>query len=163
LAERVRLIDETLRTTPTPHAALSPLPLAIKLLPIAMSDPAAPNDPADSRNFIDRWRNAGASERANAQQLLIELANLLSVERPANHHSPGYTFEFPVKLPQHNGTFSEGRIDLYKRGSFVLEAKQFADPQAAPSPLAVVAEEEGVYEVKKKSGPLLAKVSSPTI
>ena len=116
-----------------------------------MSAPAAPYDPAA---FIERWRNAGASERANAQQFLIELADLLGVERPSNDHSTGHTFEFPVKIPQHNGAFTEGRIDLYKRTCFVLEAKQFADPQASLSPLAAVAEEAGVYEVKKKSGPV---------
>jgi hypothetical protein len=63
-----------------------------------MSDPAVPNDPADSRNFIDRWRNAGASERANAQQFLIELADLLGVPNPSNTHSDGYSFEFPGEI-----------------------------------------------------------------
>lgn len=33
-------------------------------------------DPADPQPFIDRWQKAGASERSNAQQFLIELADL---------------------------------------------------------------------------------------
>lgn len=104
--------------------------------------------------FITRWQNAGASERANAQQFLIELADLLGVPRPSNTHLNGYSFEFPVRLPKPDGTFGEGRIDLYKRGAFVLEAKQFAAPQEEPSALQLTAEEAGVYQTKKKSGPV---------
>ena len=44
------------------------------------------HDPADIPTFIERWQNAGASERANAQQFLIELADILGVPRPANSH-----------------------------------------------------------------------------
>lgn len=102
------------------------------------------HDPADIPTFIERWQNAGASERANAQQFLIELADLLGVPRPANSHEDGYSFEFPVRLPKHDGTFGEGRIDLYKRRAFVLEAKQFAGPKEEPTSLQLMAEDAGI-------------------
>jgi hypothetical protein len=35
-----------------------------------------------------------------------------------------YVFERVVKRPSDDGTHGSGRIDLYKRGCFVLEAKQ---------------------------------------
>ncbi len=62
--------------------------------------------------FLAHWTAAEASERANAQQFLVELADLLDVPRPANSHTTGYTFEFPVRIPCGDGTSSEGRIDL---------------------------------------------------
>ncbi len=111
-------------------------------------------DSEGTQGFIDRWQNAGASERANAQLFLTELADLLGVERASNSHFDGYSFEFPVRLPKHDGTFGEGRIDLYKRGCFVLEAKQFAGPAEEPSSLQQMAEDAGIYQTKKKSGPV---------
>jgi hypothetical protein len=110
--------------------------------------------PEDVESFIERWSRAAASERANAQQFVIELADLLGVPRPGNDHGAGYSFEFPLKIPRADGTFTQGFIDLYRRASFVLEAKQFLAPAEAPAPLQVVAEEAGVYTAKKKSGPV---------
>ena len=49
--------------------------------------------------FLARWACAAASERANAQLFLTELADLLGVSRPGNDHASGYTFELPVKIP----------------------------------------------------------------
>ena len=80
-------------------------------------------------NFLARWSTAAASERANAQLFLTELADLLSVPRPGNDHAGGYSFEFPVKIPIGPGGSTDGRIDLYRRGCFVLEAKQFRRSQ----------------------------------
>ncbi|MCE9611018.1 MAG: hypothetical protein K8R23_12560 [Chthoniobacter sp.] len=87
--------------------------------------------------FIAHWAKAEASERANAQLFLTELADLLGVPRPSNSHADGYSFEFPVKIPTGPGTFTDGRLDLYRRGCFVLEAKQFADVKAGPTELAL--------------------------
>ena len=58
---------------------------------------------AQAESFIARWSQAEASERANAQQFLIELADLLGVPRPSNTHSDGYSFEFPVRIPAATG------------------------------------------------------------
>jgi hypothetical protein len=110
--------------------------------------------PEDVESFIERWSRAAASERANAQQFVIELADLLDVPRPGNDHGDGYSFEFPLKIPRSDGTFTQGFIDLYRRRSFVLEAKQFLTGTEPPTPLQVVAEEAGVYTAKKKSGPV---------
>ena len=70
---------------------------------------------------------------------------------PSNSHADGYTFEFPVKIPTGPGTTTDGRIDLYRRGAFVLEAKQFTAPVAEPSELALALDPAAG---KKKAGPV---------
>ena len=108
--------------------------------------------PTSADAFIERWSRAEASERANAQQFLIELADLLEVPRPSNTHVDGYSFEYPVKIPLGDGSFADGRLDLYRRGSFVLEAKQYADAENK-SDTAHVMEQAGVYLPSRKTGP----------
>lgn len=77
--------------------------------------------------FIARWKASGGSERANFQQFAIELTQLLDVPAPkpatADAQNDDYRFERPVTFI-HTGTQSRGFIDLYRRGSFVMEAKQ---------------------------------------
>lgn len=82
-------------------------------------------------NFNDRWRASGASERANYALFLSELCDLLGVERPepasaVTAHNT-YVFERAVTFDDGEGHTSRGRVDLYKKGCFVLEAKQGAD------------------------------------
>lgn len=84
---------------------------------------------ADIEGFIARWTaNEGGQERANYALFLSELADVLGVPRPepaaGNSELNDYVFERAVKEPNGDGTFSHRRIDLYKRGCFVLEAKQ---------------------------------------
>ena len=110
------------------------------------------SDPIET--FIDRWSNAGASERANSQQFLCELADLLTVPRPSNTHQDGYSFEYPIRIPRGDGTTTQGFLDLYRRACFVLESKQFAPPNEEQTPLQLLAEEAGIYGTKKKSGPV---------
>ncbi|MDX9975426.1 MAG: class I SAM-dependent DNA methyltransferase, partial [FCB group bacterium] len=85
--------------------------------------------------FITRWRASGAAERANYQLFLVELCELLGVDKPQpstpDETANAYVFEKAVPLP--HGT--TGFIDLYHRGRFVLEAKQGSDA-AEPAPLA---------------------------
>ncbi len=78
----------------------------------------------DPGPFITRWAASSAHERANYALFLSELCDLLEVLRPqpavADDRDNAFVFERAV-------TFTEGRsgrIDLYKRGCFVLEAKQ---------------------------------------
>lgn len=104
--------------------------------------------------FIEHWSKAEASERANSQGFLIALADLLALPRPSNDHHDGYSFEFPVKIPRGDGTSTQGFLDLYRKGCFVLESKQFVAPQDELSDLEFVAEEAGVYQAKKKTGPV---------
>lgn len=87
--------------------------------------------PANIHNFIERWLSSGAAERANYQIFLAELCDILDVPRPeptrADETQNAYVFEKSVTFHHGDGTTSSGRIDLYKRGSFVLEAKQGSD------------------------------------
>lgn len=84
-----------------------------------MSDPA--------RDFIERWKGSGGSERANFQTFARDLTQLLGVEEPkvatSDNQNDDYRFERPVTFI-HTGTQTRGFIDLYRRGCFVLEAKQ---------------------------------------
>jgi len=81
--------------------------------------------------FIKRWESSAASERANYQLFLTELCAVLEVEPPqpagADEALNAYVFEKSVRFPNRDGSVSLGRIDLYKRGHFVLEAKQGAN------------------------------------
>jgi SAM-dependent methyltransferase len=78
--------------------------------------------------FIARWAKSSGQERANFQLFAAELSDLLGVPRPDPAQEDGstndYTFERTVEFKKPDGTTSPGRIDLYKRGSFVMEAKQ---------------------------------------
>jgi len=89
--------------------------------------------------FVTRWKASGAAERANCQLLLAELCDLLHTPRPepATPHDGdnAYVFERNVTFNNGDGTTSPGRIDLYKRGCFVLEAKQGADKGEGANPL----------------------------
>ena len=75
--------------------------------------------------FITRWSNrTGGAERANYALFLSELCDVLNVPRPdpasAVTEQNDYVFERLVRRT--DGT--TGRIDLYRRDAFVLEAKQ---------------------------------------
>ncbi len=79
--------------------------------------------------FIDRWaRGAGGAERANYQMFLTEMCDALGVSRPNPNVGGGqledYVFEAPVRSRETEGVKSNKRIDLYKKGCFILEAKQ---------------------------------------
>jgi hypothetical protein len=79
-------------------------------------------------DFLRRWEASGAAERANYALFLSELCDLLGVPRPEptrpDDAENAYVFERAVTFQNGDGTTSTGRIDLYKRGGFVLEAKQ---------------------------------------
>lgn len=82
----------------------------------------------DIGTFIRRWRDReGGAERANATMYLLELTQALDLPPPdpagADTAHNDYVFERAVRSPfQEAG--SPNRIDLYKRGCFLLEAKQ---------------------------------------
>jgi SAM-dependent methyltransferase len=95
--------------------------------------PPSPPPPAGNAAAIDRfiayWQGQeGGQERANYQLFLIGLAEALGMPRPdaagPNTDANQYVFERAVTFREPDGTTSTGRIDLYRRGSFVLEAKQ---------------------------------------
>jgi hypothetical protein len=74
--------------------------------------------------FIQRWHQAAGSELATAQSFVIELCELLGVERPHATADQDYMFERPLKEGHSDGSESDRRVDCYKRGHFILEAKK---------------------------------------
>jgi hypothetical protein len=79
--------------------------------------------------FIARWQGReGWQERANYGLFLSELRDVLAVPRPdpaaATTAENDYVLERAVKEILLDGAVTTRRIDLYKRGCFVLEAKQ---------------------------------------
>ncbi len=80
------------------------------------------------QEFIQRWSNSGGAERANYQLFLAELCDVLEVARPEptveDDARNAYVFERNVLFDNLDGTHTTRRIDLYKRGCFVLESKQ---------------------------------------
>ena len=91
------------------------------------------SQPQDARadaveGFIAHWSGReGGQERANFPLFLCGLTRLLGLPEPdpagATHEGNDYVFERAVTRPNGAGGRT-GRIDLYRRGSFVLEAKQ---------------------------------------
>jgi hypothetical protein len=81
--------------------------------------------------FIERWTASGASERANKDSFLNELCDAIEVPRPdpttSDRERDLYVFERDALMPHEDGTIHVGKIDLYKHGSFILEAKQGSD------------------------------------
>ncbi|RYY34370.1 hypothetical protein EON62_03370 [archaeon] len=79
-------------------------------------------------SFINRWQVADGSELANAQSFTRELCELLDVPVPdparADTRDNAYVFERRVIFNSPDGSTSEGRIDCFKRGAFVLESKK---------------------------------------
>ncbi len=85
----------------------------------------------DVEHFIGRWTDReGGAERANYTMFLAELCDVLGVPRPdpadATTANNDYVFERAVKRRESESerAASTLRIDLYKRGCFILEAKQ---------------------------------------
>ena len=77
-----------------------------------------------SEVFIERWHGVTASELAVAQSFVIELCELLGVDKPHPTADQSYMFERPLKEAHGDGSQSDRRVDCYKRGHFVLEAKK---------------------------------------
>ena len=80
----------------------------------------------DVETFIARWSEATISERANCQSFIIQLCAVLGVAGPGQQAvgDRDYCFERAVKFSLGEGGSSNGSIDCFKRGSFVMEIKQ---------------------------------------
>lgn len=80
--------------------------------------------------FITRWSETELAERANKDLFLTELCDLLVLPHPdpagPDSAENAYVFERAVPLHHSDGRVTTGKIDLYRRDRFVLEAKQTA-------------------------------------
>ncbi len=88
-----------------------------------MHDVAVAND---IEQFIARWTASSGNERANFQSFTNELCALIGVERPrpSDSGSNDYAFERKVGFSHLDSGRQTGWIDLYKKHSFIMEAKQ---------------------------------------
>jgi len=87
------------------------------------------NKSLDVSDFVARWSGReGGQERANYSLFLTELCDVLGVRHPdpasASHELNDYVFERRVERRMVDDRPEVGRIDLYKREHFILEAKQ---------------------------------------
>lgn len=98
-----------------------------------MPDDSARSSRDPLRAFIARWDGTEMAERANYARFLDELCDVLAVPRPepATGSGGAYRYERSVLHHQADDTATTRRIDLYKRGCFILEAKQGANPRQA--------------------------------
>ncbi len=103
----------------------------------------------DIEAFIARWTSReGGAERANYQMFLSEFCDAIAVPRPepagAERANNDYVFERAVRRRASDEIASSKRIDLYKKGCFILEAKQSRLPggkNALPGQLTMLPDE----------------------
>ncbi|MDH5829562.1 class I SAM-dependent DNA methyltransferase [Luteimonas sp. M1R5S18] len=88
------------------------------------TDHADARGDAGAGDFIARWQGVAASELSTSQSFLIDLCRLLGVDAPHPTPEQDYMFERPISFAHGDGSTSAGRIDLYRRGAFVLESKK---------------------------------------
>ncbi|MEI6655708.1 MAG: DNA methyltransferase [Verrucomicrobiota bacterium] len=92
--------------------------------------------------FIERWEHSGAAERSNYVLFLSELCALLDLPRPdpssPDNAQNSYVFERAITRKSLDGTTTTGFIDLYRRGSFVLESKQGTNAPGEENALAAL-------------------------
>ncbi|WP_375383541.1 class I SAM-dependent DNA methyltransferase, partial [uncultured Sphingomonas sp.] len=90
---------------------------------------------SDVEQFIAQWRDTGGSELANTQSFINGLCRLIGVEPPHGSRTDDaqndYVFERRVFQDNGDDTVSFGRIDCYKRGAFIFEAKQGSEADRA--------------------------------
>lgn len=83
--------------------------------------------------LIAEAKASGGSELANYQLFVLGLCEALALDRPAmareENDRNDYVFERRVDFKHPDGSRTAGRIDCYRRGSFILEAKQSAKRQ----------------------------------
>lgn len=78
-------------------------------------------------NFISRWNGVAGSERSNYQLFIIELCELIGLERPepagADHSENKYVFERHLKEHDDEAKAHNRFIDCYRKSAFIFEAK----------------------------------------
>jgi len=78
--------------------------------------------------LIDAAKASGGGEIANTQKFIERFCDALGLPAPAfsasNNAQNDYAYERRISFKHPDGSTTPGRIDLYKRGCFVLESKQ---------------------------------------
>ncbi|MDD2744426.1 MAG: class I SAM-dependent DNA methyltransferase, partial [Rhodocyclaceae bacterium] len=81
------------------------------------------------QTFIQRWRGADGSERANYQSFFNDLCELLDVDKPdparADTRDNAYVHERHIKSQDGRSVGDNRYIDTYRRGGFIAEGKAF--------------------------------------
>lgn len=84
----------------------------------------------DFNAFIEKAKASGGAEMSNCHPFIERLCRFLALPEPdlasEQNHQNDYVYERRIEFKHPDGTTSPGRIDLYKRGHFILEAKQSA-------------------------------------
>ena len=110
--------------------------------------------------FIARWSDSERAERANKDLFLTELCDLLALPHPdpagPDSTENAYVFERAVPLHHPDGRATVGKIDLYRRACFVLEAKQTA-VAARPENQAPTADDELALDLAPAGSPPAAR------
>lgn len=85
-------------------------------------------------SFVARWSKSAAAERANKDAFLLELCDVLDLPRPepttGDPAHDRYVFEHDAQILHEGGRVTIGKIDLYKEGALLLEAKQGSDEKS---------------------------------
>lgn len=101
-------------------------------------------EPEQVARFIAHWAPSGGAERANFPSFAHNLCDVLAVPHPEptlpDVSENAYVFERDVTFQNLDGSTSIGRIDLYKRSCFVLDAKQGSEQTEADDTLKLSAE-----------------------
>ena len=77
--------------------------------------------------FIKKWHLASGGERKTKDYFLLDLCTALGVPQP-DVGQDRYGFEADVLSVHEGGKTTTLRVDLYKHGCFILEAKQGSNP-----------------------------------
>jgi len=79
-------------------------------------------------SFIARWSKSAGAERANKDHFVLDLCEALDLPKPepttGDPEEDRYVFEHDAKILHEGGKITVGKIDLFKDGSLILEAKQ---------------------------------------
>lgn len=85
------------------------------------------------------WGKPGGQEKSNFASFIPDLCEVLGVERPKQSEKDklgSYEYEASVPGGSFRSTKGTGAIDLYKRGHFIMEAKQsYLKPEQVPMDL----------------------------
>ena len=110
--------------THTTAAHASGVPHQPTAQPVGNTPANPPATPQAVAAFIAKWQGMQASELSTAQSFVNDLCDLLGQPHPHPTPEQSYMFERPITFSHGDGSTSPGRVDCYRRGHFVLEAKK---------------------------------------